>query len=109
MSTTVSLTRSDLIDEALAILYRSSERPRPVAVGSDALADASDTQLTLAAGDDDLVYVTSVLENGQELMLVTGKSTDATPVYTVSRSYAGTTASAGSTYSQRMLPVLWIG
>jgi len=83
-----------MIDETLALLYQVSERPRPVTVGSTALTSGSDTSLTLASGDEDYVQVTSVLEGGQELLLVTGKSTDATPVFTVSRGYAGSTAAA---------------
>ena len=90
MSTT-SLTLGDLTDEALDHVYRAVERPRPVTVGSNSLTSSSgDTTLTLASGSDD-VHETAILEFGSELVLVTAKSEDATPVFTVSRGYLGTT------------------
>lgn len=83
------VTRGELIDEALDVLYRSVERPGIVVVGSDDLASSSDTQLTLSYGADD-VSVTDLLEINQELMLVTAKSDDATPVFTVQRGWLST-------------------
>lgn len=96
MATSVTLTMGDLIDEALDLLHRPVERPRRVVVGSNALSSASDTQLTLSDGAD-LVQVTSLLEFGQEVVLVTAKSSDADPLFTVQRSYLGGDAGAVAT------------
>jgi hypothetical protein len=95
MPATVSVSLGALIDEALDGLYRSAERPAQVIVGSNALGTTSDTQLTLSSGSVD---VTDRLEGpAGELMLVTAKSEDATPVYTVSRGYLGTTKAVQGT------------
>ncbi len=97
MATGTTQALSELIEDTFSILYRTAERPFQVAVGSDALAaDVSDTSLTLATGYS-AVSATDILENGQELMLVTAKSDDAVPVFTVSRGYANTTVEAAAT------------
>ena len=97
MATTTSKTLKELIEDTLSILYRNSERPFQVTTGSNALtADATDTTCTLGSGASS-VSATDILENGQELMLVTAKSSDATPVFTVARAYANTNVEASST------------
>lgn len=93
MSSTVTVTLGDLVDDALNHLYRATERPYQTTVGANALADAADTSLTITGFDS--VFPTTLLEAGSELMLVTNKTSDATPVFTVVRGYAGSTASGG--------------
>ena len=93
MATTSTVTLGTLIDDSLEMLYRTSERPFQVTVGSNALADIADTGLTVS--DATRVQMTDVLELGDELCLITAKSSDSTPVLTVSRGYAGTSASSG--------------
>ncbi len=95
MATTTTISQSSLIEDTLEMLYRSSERPFQVTVGSNALDTASDTQLTVS--DATRVQSTDVLELGNELCLITAKSSDSTPILTVARGYAGTTASSGHT------------
>jgi len=103
MATLVTLTREQLIDEALDWLYQAQERPRPVRVGSNNIGGDTDTTFTLHADDFGLVSVTSVLELRQELILVTVKSSDATPVFTGSRGYAGTAAIEGRGTGEELL------
>lgn len=103
MATLVTVTRAQLIDEALDWLYQAQERPRPVRIGTDDLADADDTSLTLHAADHGLVFETSILELRQELMLVTVKSTDENPVFTVSRGYASTPNVEGAVLNDELL------
>lgn len=86
--TAINRTLSGLIEETLNALMRPEERPYRTTVGATALASNSDTTLTIV--DDDAVTVTTLLQGGNELMLVTGKTDDATPVFTVSRGYLGT-------------------
>ncbi len=89
MPTTTSVTLGTLIEETLDSVYRSAERPTPVVVGSNAIDNDSDTTFTLSAGTLD---VTDRAEGPLgELMLVTAKSADATPIYTASRAYQNTT------------------
>src|SRR4051812_10537441 len=85
---------SDLIDEALDYVHGYSERPAELVLASPGLASGLTSTLTLDLGS---ASVTDVLEFGQELMLVTGKTADATPTYTVARGYLGTTAVAVAT------------
>lgn len=92
MSTTWTL--SELTDEAMDLVYEATEHPRLVTLGTDDLANASDNQFTLQSGDENLIAVTDVVEFGDELVLVTAKSTDATPKFTCQRGYLGTTAVA---------------
>ena len=87
MATTTTVTLGGLIDDTLEMLYRTSERPFQVTVGSSALDSPTDTTLTV--DDASRVQATDVLEIGDELMLITAKSDDSTPVLTVSRGYAG--------------------
>ncbi len=89
MPTTTSVTLGDLIEETLDSVYRSAERPRQVIVGSDAIGGDSDITFTLSTGS---LEITDRVEGPLgELMLVTAKSVDADPVYTVARGYQSTT------------------
>lgn len=92
---TVTRTLGDMIEETLDNLYRMSERPYETTVGSDDLSTVSDTQMTLA--DPGAVARTTKLEIGSEVLLVTAKSSDATPVFTVSRGYGNTTKTTHAT------------
>lgn len=97
MSQPTTLTMGALIDETLDHLSKYSERPAHLVLGADALsASASDVTLTLSLGAGS-VNETDLLEFGSELMLVTAKSTDATPVFTVARGYLGTTVASHNT------------
>lgn len=96
MASTSTLSLESLIEETLSILYRINERPRQVILGSDDLSNASDTLFTLLA-DAEHVNVSDVLEFGQELILVTAKSADASPVFTGSRGYNGTAKNSSVT------------
>lgn len=90
MGTTTTVTLGDLVNETLAELYAVTEYPRSVTVGSAALETVQATTLTLGDGADS-VGVSDVLEApAGELLLVVGKSSDAVPVFTVSRGYMGT-------------------
>lgn len=88
-TTTVSL--GDLVDRALYEIEAPAERGVPLVLGSNHLENATDTQFTLTGG---VLQVNDVAEFGSELVLVTAKSADLTPVYTVSRGYYNTTAAA---------------
>ena len=90
MTTTSSVTLGDLVEDCLSQLYRETERPAAVVLNSG--LNASQTSVTLS--DATGVAPTSVLEFGSELMLVTAKTTDPTPVLTVIRGYAGSTAAS---------------
>ena len=103
MSTTVTRTRGQLIDEALSELYRSQERPLPVVIGAGTLDDATDTSCTFDPPGDVRVVETSILEHRQEQMLVIGKSSDSPPVFTLSRSYAGSDAIEGAAQGVKLL------
>lgn len=88
MASTVTVSLGGLIDETLSHLYRTAERPRRTAVGTQSLDSSSDTTLCLT--DPELAFKTKLLEVGQELMLITDKSSDDDPVFTVVREYLGT-------------------
>ena len=59
-------------------------------MGTTNLADSSTVLFTVQSGDEDLLAVTDVVEFGDELVLITAKST--ANVFTASRGYANTTA-----------------
>ena len=82
-----TLVLSDLIDETLDQLYWELEKPRPTMLGGALAAD--DTTLTLSISD--IVSVTDLLEVDGELMLVTARTDDANPTFTVLRGYSNTT------------------
>jgi hypothetical protein len=115
MPATATVTRGDLIEETLDHLYRLAERPAQVVVGATALSSESDTTLTLASG---VLNVSDKVEAAEgEVMLVTAKSADATPIYTVSRGYSATTRETVATGGvllknptwERQLVSGWIG
>lgn len=89
MATSTTLTLSDIIEEAMSLLYRPIERPLQFAVGADAITSTSDASFQMAA-DNLAVQVSSLLEVERELMLVTAKDSSSPPVLTVERGYAGT-------------------
>ena len=94
MPTMVKVTLGDLIEETLDSLYRAAERPAQVVLGSNALEDEDDTEFTLSLG---VLAPTQLVEFGSEMMLVTHRSDDATPVYKVSRGYLATDRGVHST------------
>ncbi len=61
-------------------------------MGSTALTTTTATQFTLSDGTG--VNVTDVVEFGNELVLVTARSDDPTPIFTCARGYFNTTAEA---------------
>src|SRR5438552_1307049 len=89
MASNTSLALQTIIEEALQILYRPLERPLVLTMGSNPLSLPADNSCTLAAGDDTNTAVGDVWEYGQELMLVTAKTSDTTPVFTLIRGYIG--------------------
>lgn len=91
MATTTSVSLGTLIDETMSRLYRHSERPLQVTL-SGAPSSASSTSINLATGDASKLSITDVIEINQEAMLITAVNTS-TDIVTVSRGYAGTTAS----------------
>lgn len=95
MTTTVQLTLGTLIDDTLARLYRNDERPRQVTLGGNTLtSSSSDTTFNLASGHEAWLGTQQLVEFDSEVVLVTAKSNDATPEYTCSRGYLGTTLAA---------------
>ena len=94
MSALTTITLEELVEDTLSTVYHDSERPLRVAVGSSSLATSSSTTFTLGVVPSSVV-ATDLLEFGDELMMVTGVTADADPVYTVTRGYAGTTAIGG--------------
>lgn len=92
MSVTETLTVSGLIEDTLEKLYRTGERPRVITMGTTNLADSSTVSFIVNSGDEDLLSVTDVVEFGDELVLITAKSSASTPVFTASRGYANTVA-----------------
>lgn len=93
MATTVTLTVGDLVDRSLEYLYRAQERPRQTKIITTALTTGS-TTMQVAAADEDLIFGTTLLEMGDELVLVTGTSGSAPKTLTIARGYAGTTPAA---------------
>ena len=89
--TTTTLTLAQLIDETLDQLYYEIEKPRPLLLG--AAIDASQTTLTVASNAE-VATITDLLEAGSELMLITAKTDDANPTFTVLRGYSRTDAVA---------------
>ena len=86
-----TLTLRQLIDETLETLYRTAERPRPVTLGTAVSSSTIARQIVLTEGAP-YVSTTDTLEFGSELMLVTTKTEQVNPTFTVLRGYAGTTA-----------------
>lgn len=89
---TTTVTLGDLVDSTLYEIEHPAERGVPLVMSDvDFLENPSDTQFKLAAGS---LQVNDLAEFGTELVLVTGKSTDQVPIYTVHRGYYDTTAVA---------------
>jgi hypothetical protein len=86
---TVEVTLGELIDRTLLQIQSAPEQGGAVTIASD--LPLSDNQFTLSSSVDGM-NVSDVVEFGTELMLVTGKSADADPEYTVSRGYYQTEA-----------------
>lgn len=84
---TVSVTLGTLIDSALDELQSPTEQGKLVVLGSSIVAAA--TTFTLSFGS---ASIGDLIEIAAEVMLVTNKSNDANPIYTVHRAYARTTA-----------------
>ena len=85
---TVQARLGDLVEDALSFLYRAEERPLVIFVGASDIDSEVDQAFTVQ--DPSKLNVTDLVEQGHELMLVTDKSTDADPVFSVIRDYAGT-------------------
>ena len=100
MANTITVTLADLIKGSLRFLYRASERPASVRVGSNELADVSDTTFTLNASDVTLVEASDRLEYGRELIKIRSKSGS---TFTAIRGHADTTAVAGITNGSELL------
>jgi hypothetical protein len=87
IATTVTL--GSLVSRALLDVMAPEEVPRSVVLASGALtAVSTDNAVTLA--DASTVNISDLLEFGSEMLLVTAKSADATPILTVQRGYYGT-------------------
>lgn len=93
MATVSTVTLADLIEETLDLLHRVGERPKRIVMGANDLTSAVDTTLTLTDGSTP-TQTQMLLEFGDELMLVTAKSSDTVPVFTVARGYLGPAASS---------------
>jgi hypothetical protein len=85
----LTVSMSELVDRALLELHAPSERGLRVVIGDDALGATDTTTFTLSHGAE-FVNRTDVIEFGNELVLVTGKSDDLVPVFTAARGYFGT-------------------
>lgn len=88
MAVKTTLRLGTLVDETISAMLRPNERPLEVRLGATDLPNPSSTQITVS--DASAIGVSSLLEHRDELMLVTAKSQDPTPVLTVARGYAGT-------------------
>lgn len=104
--TTTTTALGDLIETALNALHQESERPLQTTVGAIALTANGDITLTVA-DHADRITAPMLLEHDQELMLVTGKSADTPPVFTVIRGYAGTPKSNAPTGTELRLEPTW--
>lgn len=86
---TTSVTLESLIDSTLFELEGASEKARPVVIGSTALSTVGAIDFTMSSGS---ASVSDIIEFGSELVLITSKSADTTPIYRCSRGYYNTTA-----------------
>ena len=86
---TVDVTLETLVNRTLVDLIDPQEQGLQAVMGSTALDSTGATSVTLS--DASGVNVSDVIEWGDELVLVTAKSEDVTPVLTVSRGYFNTT------------------
>lgn len=85
---TATVTLGSLVDRALFEVEAPSERGMPLVMGSNHLENTTDTQFTLTSGS---LNPSDLAEFGSELVLVTERSEDVDPIYTVARGYYGTT------------------
>lgn len=99
---TVSVTLGTLVDSALDELQAPTEQGKLVILGS--ALDTDDTTFTLSTGSASQY---DLIEIAAEVMLITDKSADANPVYTVSRAYARTTADSHSSGDVGYLNPQW--
>jgi hypothetical protein len=89
---TTTVTLGSLVDSALYEIEHPSERGVALVMSSsNFLENATDTQFKLRSGE---LKVNDLAEFGSELVMVTAKTADLDPVYTVHRGYYGTTAVA---------------
>lgn len=88
MANLLTVSLATLVDRALRDVRNQHEVGKPTALS--AAINSTETQLTLTAEANE----TDTLEFGSELMLVTVKSSDPTPVYTVIRGYFDSTAAS---------------
>jgi hypothetical protein len=87
---TVTVTLAQLIDRTMFDLAAPGEQGKQVVIGSTALTTTAATTFTLTDGTN--INVSDVAEFGDELVLITGKTDDAVPVFTAARGYYGSTA-----------------
>jgi hypothetical protein len=87
MLTTVTL--DTFVDRALMELQGPAEVGARVVMGSNALVDGTDAQFLLTGTTQ--ANPSDLIEFGSELLLVTAKTTDVDPLYTVARGYYGST------------------
>lgn len=87
----LSRTLTQFVDAAKIDLQQPAEEGLRVVLSADITDAATTFELTDA---DAAVNVSDLIEFGDELVLVTAKSADASPVYTVARGYYNSTAAA---------------
>lgn len=100
---TVTVTLGGLIDRTLEEVQSAAELGR-TAVRVEALGP-TDTTCTFVDGS--YVNRSDILEFDSELVLVTDKTADPTPVFTLSRGYYGTTAAAHNSNQVGTLNPQW--
>jgi hypothetical protein len=88
----VTVTLGTLIDRALSELRGPHDKGLRVVLSGS----LTDSATTFSLVDGSAVNVSDLIEFGSELMLVTAKTADVVPVFTVARGYYGTTAAAQS-------------
>ncbi|WP_116996201.1 hypothetical protein [Desertimonas flava] len=103
MTSTVTVAMGDLVDRALQEIQAYNEVGRAV-VRTEAWGP-TDTTCTLSSPES--VNVSDVIEFGNELVLVSGKSSDPTPIFTVSRGYYGTTAQSHNSNDPGLVNPQW--
>lgn len=91
---TVSKTLDELIDDTIQEVGRYDERGYRVQLDAVGLPLVSSTTCSLVSGTR--VNISDVIEFGSELVLVTAKTADIIPIFTVARGYDGTTAAVAA-------------
>ena len=87
---TVTKTLDELVDAALVELVAPGETGRMITFGGD----LTDSATTTTIADPTGVNPSDVIEVDNELIQVTAKSDDPTPVFTITRGFYGTTPAA---------------